>query len=59
MTGRYSWPRAKICCRFLVGVHVGFLYLGQDQPQLESRGGHALWIRRDPVDGVDGVVVAR
>ena len=25
----------------------------------ESRGGHALWLRRDPVDGIDDLVVAR
>ena len=46
---RDYWPMINFCWRYLVGAHAVLGYLGWDPPDQSTGGGHALWIRRDPV----------
>ena len=63
---RYYWPGTDVCWKYLVGVHVGWgiwfridVSWGHQCPLLESQGGHALWIYRESVDGIDNVFVSK
>ena len=65
-TERITGPIPMSVANIWSGSIVGSVYLGQDKRQLmtpmtrsESWGGHAFWLLREPIDGVDDVVVAR
>ena len=63
---RYYWLGTDFCWRYMVGsMSVWDIWVGIDVSwrrwchQLDSWGGHAFWLRMEPVDNVGDVVLVR